>query len=78
MTSPRNERDDLAQIVSTPEDVSDNVLTTRRSASAEESIGMMPLILGAAAVALVALLGGEPALNQLSEPRSGQTSTPPK
>lgn len=80
MTSPRNERHDLEQVVSTPEEVSDNALTTRRSPSAVESIGMMPLILGVAAVVLVALLvfGGDPAPNQLPEPRSGQTSTPPK
>lgn len=82
MAGPSPDRGHLPpddQIPSTPEEVAGNALTRRGSTKAVESLGLMPLLLGVAAVLVVALLvfGGEPSPNQLPEPRS-QTSTPQK
>ncbi len=82
MTPPRPDDGRLPpedQIPSTPEEVAGNALTRRGGTKAVESLGLMPLLLGVAAVVVVALLvfGGEPSPTQLPEPR-GQTSTPQK
>lgn len=81
MTPQRPSQDDLPredQLTDTPEDAAERAATPG-PAPAVRSLGLMPLLLGVAAVVMVALLlfGGEPSPNQLPEPRSG-TSAPPK
>ena len=81
MTSPYPGRDDLPpddQTTDTPEGAAARAATSG-PVPAVKSLGLMPLLLGLAALALVALLmfSGEPSPDQLPEPRSGM-SGPPK
>lgn len=81
MTSQRPGQDDLPredQTTATPEDAAESA-AVHGPAPAVKSLGLMPLLLGVAAVVVVALMlfSGEPSPNQLPEPRSG-TSAPPK
>jgi hypothetical protein len=80
MTS-RSGQDDLPredQITDTPEDAAERA-AVHGPAPVVRSLGLMPLLLGLAALVMVALLlfGGEPSPNEHPEPRS-QTSSPPK
>ena len=81
MTSQRPDQDDLPrkdQIAETPEYAAEHA-AGHGPAPVVRSLGLMPLLLGVAAIVVVALLlfGGEPSPDQLPEPRSG-TSAPPK
>jgi len=81
MTSQRPGQDDLPrddQLTDTPEDAADRAATPG-PAPVVRSLGLMPLLLGVAAIVMVALLlfSGEPSPDQLPEPRSG-TSAPSK
>jgi hypothetical protein len=81
MTSQRPGQDDLPredQTTATPEDAAERA-ATHGPAPAVKSLGLMPLLLGVAAIVVVALLmfSGEPSSNQHPEPRS-QTSAPSK
>lgn len=81
MTSQRPGQDDLPredQLTDTPEDAAERAATPG-PAPVVRSLGLMPLLLGVAAIVMVALLlfSGEPSPEQLPEPRSG-TSVPPK
>ena len=81
MTSQRPGQDDLPredQTTDTPEDAAERA-AVHGPAPAVRSLGLMPLLLGVAALAMVALLlfSGEPSPDQLPEPRS-RTSAPPK
>lgn len=81
MTSQRPGRDDLRredQVTDTPEDAAENA-AVHGPAPVVKSLGLMPLLLGVAALAVVAFLlfGGQPSPNEHPEPRS-QTSSPPK
>jgi len=81
MTSQRPGQDDLPredQMTATPEDAAESA-ATHGPAPVVKSLGIMPLLLGVAAIVVVALMlfSGEPSPNQLPEPRS-QTSAPPK
>lgn len=79
MTS-RPGQDDLPreQTSETPEDAAEQA-AVHGPAPVVRSLGLMPLLIGVAALAMVAFLlfGGEPSPDQLPEPRSG-TSAPPK
>ena len=81
MTSQRPGQDDLPredQTTVTPEDAAESA-ATHGPAPAVKSLGLMPLLLGVAAIVVVALLlfSGEPSPNEHPAPRSG-TSAPPK
>ena len=81
MTSPHPGRDDLPpddQATATPEDAAERA-ATHGPAPAVKSLGLMPLLLGVAAIVTVAFLlfSGEPSPNQHPDPRS-QTSSAPK
>ncbi len=81
MDSPRADRDDQTPEVvpSTPAELSGNAATRRGSTQAIQSYGLMPMLLGVAALVLLVLLvfGGDPAPNEPVEPR-GQTKNAPK
>jgi hypothetical protein len=81
MTSQRPDQDDrprAEQITKTPEDAAESA-AMHGSAPVVKSLGLMPLLLGVAAIVVVALLlfSGDPSPDQLPEPRSG-TSVPQK
>ena len=81
MTSQRPGQDDVPredQVTDTPEGAAERA-AVHGPAPAVRSLGLLPLLLGVAALAMVAFLlfSGEPSPDQLPEPRSG-TSAPPK
>jgi hypothetical protein len=81
MTPQRPGQDDPPredQMTETPEDAAENA-AMHGPAPVVKSLGLMPLLLGVAAIVMVALLlfSGEPSPNEHPEPRSG-TSAPPK
>lgn len=81
MGSPGTDRDEQRPEVvpSTPAELSGNALTRSGSTQAVQSYGLMPMLLGVAALVLVVMLlfGGDPAPNEPVEPR-GQTKNAPK
>jgi len=81
MDSPRADRDNQPpqDIPSTPAELADNALTRRGSTQSIQSYGLMPMLLGVAALVLVVLLvfSRDPAPNEPVEPRS-QTQNAPK
>jgi hypothetical protein len=82
MGSPGTDRDEQRPenvVPSTPAELTGNALTRRGSSQAIQSYGLMPMLLGVAALVLVVMLlfGGDPAPNEPVEPRS-QTKNAPK
>lgn len=81
MESPRADRDDRSpeEIPSTPAELTGNALTRNGSTRSVQSFGLMPMLLGVAALVLVVLLlfSRDPAPNEPVEPR-GQTQNAPK
>jgi len=81
MASPRTDRDEQRpeDVPSTPAEVTGNALTRRGSTQSIQSFGLMPMLLGVAALVLVVLLvfSRDPAPNEPVEPR-GQTQNAPK
>ena len=81
MDSPRADRDNQSpqDIPSTPAELTGNSLTRRGSTQAIQSYGLMPMLLGVAALVLVVVLlfSRDPAPNEPVEPR-GQTQNAPK
>ena len=75
----RDRRPPEEQVPSTPAEVTGTALTRRESTRAVQSFGLMPMLLGVAAVVALALLffGRDPAPDAPVEPRT-QTQSVPK